>query len=502
VGFFKNSIKFIFISIYFLIISKSNAQELLGVTLGNYSGTAGLIINPAGMTTNKVYLDINLVTADFFVRNNFAYLPKEDFTIWDAFKKDFVYPTYGDDNRNILYYKNQKLKHTTINARVLGPSVMLQVGDHAFAITTGMRYFTSVTRIPWEIAEFGYNGLEYAPLQNIEFDDNNFDINTSAWLEAGLSYSYIVHSSFDKQITAGISIKKLWGYGGASLKVSNINYVVVDDTTINIKNLNIETSFALPVDYNNGDFNGSNPTFKGSGVGIDIGAVFIKKKRISNNRWRGKKLCSQTYVDYKYRIGVSIIDIGRVKYTNNAQVHSFVDVSKYWSSLDTIGFTNINTLMRQASNTLLGDPNASLVSNTVKIGLPTALSIQADINLNNNLYIGAMWIHPLRINRSSLRRPAQIAIVPRFETKYFEMSLPLSLFEYRYPRVGIALRFDFLTIGTERLGTYIGMADMNGIDVYASIKIGINKGSCKKNIGDACSNQNFGNQLFKRKKRK
>lgn len=500
--FIVTSIKSFIILLFLFAVAHTNAQELLGLTLGNYSGTAGLLINPAGMTTNKVYLDINLVTANLFARNNFAYLPKEDFVIWDAFKKGYKFPVYGDDNKSVIYYKNQNLKHYTINARVLGPSVMLQIGDHAFGITTGVRYFMSGHKVPWDVAEFAYNGLEYTPLQNIEFDDNDFNLNTSAWMEVGLSYANIVQNTFDHQISIGISVKKLWGYGGASLKVDNINYVVVDDTTINIKNLNNELAFSLPMDYDNGDFITSNPTFRGSGVGIDIGAVYIKKKHVGKDKWKGKKLCSQKYEDYIYRIGVSILDIGRVKYTTNAQLHSFDDVSKYWSSLDTIGYTNINTLMSEVSNTLLGDPNASLISNTMKIGLPTALSVQADFNLENNLYVGAMWIHPLRINNNALRRPAQLAVVPRFETKHFEMSLPLSLFEYRYPRVGIAARFDFLTIGTERLGTYLGMADMNGLDIYASIKIGINKGSCKKKFGGACSNESFGNQLFKRKNRR
>jgi len=110
-----------------LVAIKGNAQELLGVTLGNYSGSAGLMLNPAGMTTNKVYLDINLVTANVFVRNNFAYIPAEDISIWDLFNQNYQFPTYGDDNRNMLYYKNDQLKNATVNARVLGPSAMLQV---------------------------------------------------------------------------------------------------------------------------------------------------------------------------------------------------------------------------------------------------------------------------------------------------------------------------------------------------------------------------------------
>ncbi len=109
--------------LFLLIFSNINAQEMLGVTLGNYSGTAGLLINPAGMTTNKVYLDINLATADAFFRNNYVYLPKEDFVIWDAFNKDYEYPTYGDDNRNVTRYENTDLKNGTVSIRGLGPSL-------------------------------------------------------------------------------------------------------------------------------------------------------------------------------------------------------------------------------------------------------------------------------------------------------------------------------------------------------------------------------------------
>ena len=498
--FINQSAKLFTLLVFLLIINHAKAQELLGVTLGNYSGTAGLMVNPAGMTNNKIYLDINLATANVFFRNNFAYLPKEDFVIWDAANYNFP-PIYGvDTNRNVNYYDNYNLKNATVNARLLGPSAMLQVGDHAFGITTGVRYFTSGNRIPWDIAEISYNGLDYTPLHNIEFNDFDFDFSTSAWMEIGLSYAYNAIKSYDKQLTVGISIKKLWGYGGGYLKTSNVNYIVVNDSTINIKNLNAEAGFSIPVDYDNNDYI-STPTFRGSGVGVDIGAVFIKKKKVSVNEWRGKKLCSQSYDEYIYRIGVSILDIGRVKYTNNAQLHSYDDVSEYWVNADTLNFTDINTMMSQISNTFYGDPAASLRSNTIKIGLPTALSVQVDFSLQNNIYIGGFWIHPIRINMNALRRPAQLAIVPRFETKYFELSVPFSIYEYQYPRVGIAARFYFFTIGTERLGTYLGMADMNGLDIYASIKISINKGSCRSKFGGACSNQNFGNKKSKRRRR-
>lgn len=491
----NNKITIGILSIIFILSVKLQGQEMLGVTLGNYSGITGTMLNPATMTTNKTYLDINLTSADIFVRNNFGYLPMQDFVIWDVFKSDYTFPVFGDDDKDFLYYDNENLKSITTNVRVMGPSAMLQVGDHAFGIQTGMRYFMSGNRFPWEIPVFGYNGLEYDPLHNIEFQDYDFDISTSAWFEAGLSYAYNVYESYDQQITIGATVKKLWGYGGSYVKVENVDYIVENDSTINIINLNAEVGYSLPLDYDNNDFT-SSPTFRGSGVGLDVGAVFTKKKSFDSRPWNGGKLCSQHYENYIYQIGFSILDIGRVKYKTNTQSYSYDDVSKYWPSIDTIGFNDMNSFFGMLSDVFYNNPDASLKSNEIKIGLPTAISLQADVNINDKIYLGGMWIHPIRINSSSLRRSAQIAIVPRYESKYFEVNIPVSVYEYKYPRVGLSARLYFLTIGTERIGTYLGMSDMNGLDFYMSIKIGIDKGSCRNKFGGACSNSSFGNSKY------
>ena len=474
---------------------KSFAQEMLGITTGNYSGIAGTMLNPANITTNKVYLDINIASSGFFVKNNFAYLPNDDFVIWDLFKSGYNFPTYGPNEQGFLYYDNENLKFATINTRIMGPSAMLQYGDHAFGIQTGIRYFASGNQIPWEIPVFGYNGLEYKPLQNIEFIDYDFDFSTSSWFEAGLSYAYNIYNRYDRIITIGTTVKRLWGYAGSYVKVNEVDYVVENDSTINIINLNAEVGYSLPIDYNTNDFTNS-PTFRGNGIGLDLGMVFTKKKKFNTNKWRSGELCSQEFEDYYYKIGISILDIGRVKYKTNAQLHTYNDVSKYWPSIDTIDFHSMNSFFEMLSDVFYNHPDASLTETEIKIGLPTALSLQTDVNLNNKFYLAGMWIHPLRLNRSSLRRTAQLAIVPRYENKYFEVNLPVSVIEYRYPRVGLSARFYFFTIGTERLGTYLGMANMDGLDFYVSLKFGIDKGSCKSNFGGACSNASFGNKMF------
>jgi hypothetical protein len=378
---------------------------------------------------------------------------------------------------------------------------MIQIGKHGVGFQTGVRFFTSGNRIPFEVPVFGYEGLIYDTLYNIRFKDYDFDFNSAAWMEVGLNYGYDILEQWDSKLTLGITVKKLWGYSGGSIKVSNVDYIILNDSTISLRNLNAEIGYSLPMNYNESGYNQISSTFKGSGVGIDVGMVFTKKSKQKNREWSGGKLCSQEYEDYKYRVGISVLDIGRIRYSENAQMHSATDVSVYWDKMDTLKYINMNQLMHDLSSVLYGDPNQSYTGDILKIGLPTALSVQFDYHIKKSLYVSGFLINPIRFNMNSLRRPAQLAVVPRYETQFFELSLPVSLYEYRYPRIGIAARFYFFTIGTERLGTYLGMADMNGLDIYTSIKFNFGKGSCRSRFGGACSNSDFGNKLMKRKRK-
>lgn len=478
------------ISLLMCIQAGMSAQEMLGISQGNYSGVNSIIANPAMLTNTRNYFDLNFFGMDFFARNNIVYIPGNDYNIWKAIRMDDP-PTYWDDNNNVLYYKNQRNKSAITNLRILGPSAMIQLGDHAFAINTAARVFLSGNGIPWEMPILGIEGLNYEPLLNVNFSDNDVDFSTAEWFETGLSYAYNVHKHMDNKFTVGITVKKLWGISGGYGFANNVNYIILNDSTINIKNLDGEAGFSVPVDYNTSEIPDDGPIVKGSGLGIDIGAVFIRQRYVGSKKL--KRLCGQRYEPYIYRVGISILDIGRLKYKHNAQRHSFDDVSVFWQNFDTINFNSINESVADLSEVFYGDPTASYRGDVIKIGLPTAISIQGDYHFKDDFYVGAFWIHPIRFNKHSMRRPAQLVLTPRYESRFIDVNLPISLYQYRYPRIGLSARLYFLTIGTERLGTWLGLADLNGLDIYFSLKFSLEKGRCRKKIGDgACANGEFG----------
>lgn len=463
-------------------------QESPGIVQGNFAGSQTVRINPATMLQSKVYMDLQLLSVTAFGQNNFAYVPGKDYNTIPLVTGKEQLPIYGPNGNNFLYYTNTRKKKAEAIANIYGLSAMVQTGDHAFAFHTAARSYTSLNRVPYEVPIFGTEDLGYTPLHNIRFEDYNVDVSSMHWGEIGLSYAYAFHKQVNHHWAAGITAKYLMGYTGAFLSIDNVDYMVLNDSTINIFNMNASAGLALPLDYNNNDFPDPGKTFKGKGIGFDLGLTYTRKKE-GYQRNNPSRICEQPYRDYFWRLGVSILDLGAINFKDNAQEHTFNDVNLLWDRVDTVSYTDVNTLMNQLSETFLGSPTASLSNNSFKIGLPTALSVQFDYHYKQNWYLNATWVQPFSVSQHSVRRPAQLAVTPRYETDWFEAMLPLSLYEYQTPRIGAAVRLGFFTIGTDRIGTLMGLSDLNGMDIYASIKINFRRGVClgNKDTG-ACMN--------------
>jgi hypothetical protein len=91
-----------------------------------------------------------------------------------------------------------------------------------------------------------------------------------------------------------------------------------------------------------------------------------------------------------------------------------------------------------------------------------------------------------------VHRPAELSITPRYETRWLEVSLPVSLYDWYLPRVGLAIRVYGFTIGCDKLGGFFNFNDFTGMDVYFSIKYFLDKGLCRTKTNGHCRNLEFG----------
>jgi hypothetical protein len=453
------------------------SQEMWGITTGNFAGSNGTLLNPSGIATSKLYLDINLATADAFFSNNYLFIHAKDYSLFRYLRRDPEFPKYGPDEMPFDRYDSKipKIAYVSLSGR--GPSFMLARGRHAFAFHTGVKVLTSLTNAPYHIANFGYFGLDYEEQHNINYRSENVKVASLSYGEVGISYAYAFRKYNMDDWSAGITVKSLFGIASAYLNAEDLNYTVVNDSTIDVKNMNGKFGFSIPLDYTNNDYPDPGSTIKGGGFGFDIGVTY-QRKVMTYQSGRFTSYCSQRYIDYIYKIGVSLLDIGYVRFNNNAQLHSYDNVSRYWYNVDTVSYLNMNQLMQSLSQVFYNDPGASYRGDRITVYLPAAFSLQFDYKLYQNWYVGGVFIHSLPVFESQVVRPAQVMVAARYETPVFEASIPVSLYEWRYPRVGLSARYHFLTIGTDNLASLLGFTDFTGLDFYVSIKVNFRKGKC------------------------
>ncbi len=462
--------KFFLILLLSALPALAVAQEMWGVVNGNYAGINSTLINPAGMLHSKLYLDVNVATADLFFENNAIYIHQGDYKPIAFLRSDDNLPKYGIDGLPFDYYTNDQRKDYHFSALVMGPSFSISRRDDAFGFKTAFRAVASGRDIPYESVTFAYEGLGYEPYHNINFNDDVMRLTGMGWTEIGFSYARTVYRRGIEHLSAGITAKFLLGVAGSYVDMENLDYIVNNDSTLNIRNLRGEMGYA--------GVNSDGPLFNGQGFSFDIGIVYEKKSR-GNSARRTGKLCRTPYEDYKYRIGISLLDLGLMNFTSDAAQHVYDDVGAFWMNVDTVNFGNIDQFTGMLSDVLYGDPDASLRSNKIKMILPATLSMQFDYHFRKQWYVNASAVQPIMSAKSYISRPAQISVTPRYETQYLEFSMPVSLYNYRYPRVGLSARFWFLTIGTDKILGFFNLTDFTGMDIYVSLKFNFMKGKCR-----------------------
>lgn len=438
------------------------AQQNLGIQNSNYAGIQGSLLNPSSIADSKLKWDVNIISGGVFFNNNFLYASKKNVhflgfgqLINGALDLSGLYQTRFDpSNPNKLY-------NVTFASQIMGPSFFVKIKKkHEIGFSMGLRANGNVRNISGNVAENAFDFLRGFP--NINFSDNTARVNTMGWLEYGFHYATVLYDDGKDQLKAGISVKYLQGLFAGYEKNTRISYNLHDTTSIAFTN----TSF----DYGNtnyDDFSGDHLHHKthGHGLGTDIGFTWVHKGEMPGD----------DKIGYKYKVGLSILDIGSIKYNNNtASFHLQADAASF-NNWHAIGFSGNAQLNRTLSAVFYnGDSTRSQTGDHFTMALPTALSIQGDYNFGNHFFANATIIKGFgHGNNIGTTRADVYSITPRYETRLWEVSLPLSVISYGQTRarLGIAARYKYFFIGGDAPGSVLKINDLNGLDVYAGVHI-------------------------------
>lgn len=472
------------------------AQYFTGASMGSYSGVNSLIVNPAFMTNSRYYLDVNLVGAGSFFHNNYAYLAREDYDFFRMLKPDFNFPMhdkqYGDGERPAYTLETVNTKNLLFDNRILGPSALFGYNDHFFALQTSFRSVSSFRNVPYDMANYLYYSLDYSPQHGREFEHlDPMRAGSISWTEIGFSWAYAV-SKYDRDHwSIGVSAKMLLGHAAYYVYLEHLKYFVPDDENLYIRNVRGDVAYSFPVDYDNNElYNGS--LVKGIGLGLDIGISYTHTIE-GHSRSNHRKPCQGRFMDYKYRIGLSLMDFGSINFNDVARKYRLEDYDGVWHQIDTLGpyYTNLNYISNDISEHLCGGPDCAQVANRFRVVLPATLGAQFDYHIREYWYLSATARVPLNYTRNQVSSAYSLMVVPRMETHSFEFGVPVTMYNLLRPLMGAYVRLYNVTVGTDNIGGFLSLTDHFGYNVYFSVKLNILRGKCKRKMPRFCTGDEY-----------
>jgi hypothetical protein len=434
------------------------AQPDMGIQSGNYSGIQGSLLNPSSIAGSKIRWDVLGFSANVDFANTFLYAPKGSLPFFGvrriikgSIDENLFLTRYDPGNPNKLY-------DVAFTGEFLGPSFFMTIKkQQVIGFTVARRGVANSRDITGNAAQNSFDYLLSGSLLNTTFQDQSARVNAMGWLEYGLHYATVLYDDGRNEWKAGITLKYEQGLFAAYVKNTHLTYRINDTTGILFTNSS--------VDYGRTDFDdfrhASYSNFShGHGFGADLGATFVHRDHSGDN-------------GYRYRIGVSLLDLGNINFTRNTASYHLAAASANFSDWRHAQFSG-NAQLDQTLSAVFynGDSAKSKTGSSFHMALPTALSVQADYSICGpwfaNLAVVKGFGHGDNVG---VAQPDVYALTPRYETRQFEVSLPMSLIYYGHwqARTGLAVRVWYFFIGGDAPGALFKVNDLRQVNFYAGI---------------------------------
>ncbi len=461
------------IFLFFLVTFFNRAQERLGITNSNYSSTNSIQLNPASSVDSRTYMQMNFVGVGVFVKTNFAYLP--NFNIRQILNPPAFVRTTGD-NKKYLY----------ANGAVEGPAFVISKRTYGAGFFVRGRFVADMRRVSYELAEVllnepGVAGSGSRDLLGQSFRNAKFSI--MSWVEYGVNFGKMIKRKQDIIIAVGGNLKYLTGVGITYANILEFDSYKHDDGSFGVNNLNAKVLR-------------NTPGWKtGKGFGLDLGITYKVMEGYVDKYYANSKLSNCNFVDYKYKISLSLRDAGYIRFKGN-NTDTRVTGAGYYDPYRDSAFVNV-IQYNFTNTTTFGKP--------ILASLPTALTGQFDYNFDNYVYLNATLVKNLVPTRiTGVQSPDLFSICPRVELRQVEVALPLTFQKFIYPQLGFALRFRSLVLGVDNIFPLFMTRNTSCVGVYFSIGASIFRNpACdtkRAGVSDCPSYKKTGKNKPKKKK--
>jgi len=437
----------------------------MGYSMSNYSGITGAFTNPANIADSRYRFDMELVGLDFGLSNNYIGLLKQPinyphlFSSDKNFKDDYLVENQANDNKAMLMVASIHL-----------PSFMVRINPkNSIGFECRERNYVQFNGLEPNLAKLIYNGFHDSTQLLQTFSNKNLNLDFNSWIEYGLTFAHVIRNKDEHFLKAGITLKLLQGLGGGYAYIKNLNYRVTTKDTLDFFNTQIGYRYS-----NNFPTTATQTYQVGStyGFGGDIGVVYEYRPDYDKYKY---DMDGETNLDmrwknkYKFKFGLSLLDVGGIRYTKGAGDDLSANVN-LWDVAKS-GVKNQQQLDSTLQTKFVKTPS----SNTFYMRLPTTINFQADYCIWKDFYAGLMGVYAFQFSSdvNKVSELSKIAFVPRWDHKWFGVYVPVSYDAFKNFNYGINLRLGPIIIGTNALNSYFGNSTVYGTEFHLMLKVPI-----------------------------
>ncbi len=470
------------------------AQHVPGVALGNYAGTHALYHNPALVSDSRHSVYLNLAGAQLYTANN--HIRYDAPFSFFSFLTNTVPGKYRTERGTIDFprtYLDQRInghiKRLNAGGDIRLPSLQVNFarGRYGAAVTSRVRYTLNAANTTEGLARLVTGTTKDVNIQGQRFTGQSGSVHGNALGELAFTAGGVVLDNGTEFVKAGVTVKRLIGLFNAHIQADQLNFEVRPDP--NFSNLrhrvimeDINGSLGYTSDAAFQDFKPSGAWLfgnapAGSGWGFDIGAVYEYRPDIHKYTYteKGRERTDGSKNKYLYRISASLIDIGSVRFQNPFYVHTLegrsnrgiIDFNTFLGLKGTDGFF---AAMQRDLNL-----PAETRGGTFSTALPATAQLSIDYLVKPNVYVSTLWVQSLRRNGApGMKQESVLAVTPRYETRWYEISAPVSLMNnYGSLGVGLAGRIGPLWMGTDHITGLFNIGKPKTFNVYFGVSAGL-----------------------------
>lgn len=469
-----------------------SAQNYLGVQSSNYAGVMGTDIQPASFVDGRFMFDLNLASFNFNLYTNAGAFDTKDMPKWwvKSFNDQTIYESWAKPDSTFAdrYFvkrydaNSSKLLGVYNNTQIDVLNFMFHIKPTiAVGFSAKMRSITNIDNIDPKLAVLAENELDYSDLWKVQLNEELLSVNHLTWLEYGINYAQVLKDDNEHFMKVGGRLKYLSGLAAGYLWTDNFQY----------KLENADTSMVLQGDFDYGysgniDDMGNSTGFPKQaskfGLGLDLGFVYEWRpdwKEYKYDMDGETNLWRRDQEKYKIRAGVSIVDIGGMKFQKGGLSRNFSVNSNNLFDLHVFDQdTSLVDMDGTIDSLITNSPDwtsSENTSSTFFMKTPTALSLQFDYHIWKWFYVNTTGVINLLSKKSGnhVHVANQWSITPSFDYAWFGLHIPVSINSYSGFKAGVATRLGPLTVGMTDFKTLFATGQVRGAEFFAGLRVPI-----------------------------